>query len=471
MPVLSSPLRRLSLLLRTPAGWAFLLGVLFMPIDSHPLLMTGTVNRPLWALPFMALALAELLALRQWPRLAVKALLLVLALGALSALSYLRHGYGDFGGFLKSLITLGLALLTFAGIVLSVREVLGRFGAAEFPAVLATAMGLSLMLPLLMALLQSLANRFSAPGLIEPLTGLFSYRVYGDRVQMVSGEPSWAARHVVFAATALVVTAPRAWRWPLWLGAGFLIYITGSTYGLATYAGALGIYALFEGRLGWRALLSLLFIVALVAGFLLNFEQLLAFSPYAVEKFVSLGQLFSALEFSTLLALAQSDTSILARLLNPIIALQQVALDPWGYGGDAFKYQYLSLLYSYGYEGEESASTLLGAGSTPKVFLVKVAYEFGVPVLLALLGFLLWLLRRPGLAPRSLKLLLLVGLWLTVSDDSYLFFGLLFPVAVLLAVEEMTPPGLGGGASLAPATRTALLRSLPHRLWLQARRS
>lgn len=470
MLALSASPRLLPALLASPAGWAFLLGVVFMPIDSHPLVLTGTVNRPLWALPFCALALAELLAYRQWPRLALKAALVVLALGMVSALAYLRHGYGEYAGFIKSLITLALAALTFAGIVVSVRRLVGQFGAQQLPVLLALAMGLSLLLPLALGLLQWGANRAGAPGAVEPLTSLFSYRVYGDRVQMASGEPSWAARHLVFVAAALVLVVPPRWRWPLWLGAGVLIFATGSTYGLATYAGAVGLYALFEGRLGWRALASLLFFGALVAGFLLNFKQLLAFSPYAVEKFVSLGTLLSALELKTLLVLAQSDTSILARLLNPLIALQQVGADPWGYGGDAFKYNYLSLLYSYGYEGEESASRLLGAGSTPKVFLVKVAYEFGVPVLLAFLAFLGWLLRRRSLAPRGLKFLLLVGLWLTVSDDSYLFFGVLFPLALLLAVEEMLPPALLGAEALAPGLRLQLLNAAQGRPWLSARR-
>jgi len=271
--------------------------------------------------------------------------------------------------------------------------------------------------PLLAGFLQLLDAYAVRSGFSGALTGLFSEKVYRGRIQMLSGEPSWAAIHLLSGGLLMLWLFRQGYRRlliPL-AGVGVLTVLSFSAYGYTVLLTALLIAALMAGRHRVRMMLLLavgVFVVAVGVPFLL---ETLRVSGYFIDRF--------QFDFRHLY---RTDDSFFIRVVFPAIGFLEFAQHPlFGVGGGFYHRSFADLLIRHFSEGLRFREVydlvfLMPERATSRNLLSRVFAEEGLIGVSLFLGFLASVIRNAG-AGTFARFAFALALALVMNFDSYAF--------------------------------------------------
>ena len=415
------------LFLSSPNGKIAAAGLFLIPLDSAWFFPLSTVYRPVWLVPFFLIGTLRIIVAGRLKKTDI-ALLIAAAYAILSTvIATLYFSYPDLSGVIKTITVLTIASVGTIGINHFFRSLSKIHGVMEATRLIASLLVAASIAPMTIGFIQLPGEILGYHAFNEAISSIFSYRYTPGRIHMMSGEPSWAARYILFVLVISIFTEAR-YVSTLRYGLLILLIFTGSALGIVTGAILIFAYFFINTHLTLKTFKNYCLVALATALAAQNYEVLLGFSPYAIDKLDKVWLLISKISVEQIMEVAATDGSVLARLMNPIIALELASAYPFGIGGESFKFWIIDQLYNYGYAGKATDEYLLSAGSTPKLLIAKIAAELG---LIALAMTVVIFIRIYLLLPdRRLRYLLLSAPIFTLSDDSYLFYGLLIPVCL-----------------------------------------
>ncbi len=407
-----------------------ILGIMLVPMDSSPLFPLST-NRPIWSLFFSLYFFLELCRKPQIKKQYLPLFAFLILFYTYSMGCYVFSGF-PIGSFIKGFTVTSLAALSFMGMVKFFEEIIEEHGLSELPAKVSELIIYSSFVPMSVGLMQVASGFGLFPMTVaRGITSIFSYRVglFG-RMQMISGEPSWAANYLifVFVVTFLFYKGPSK-KLLLWIYVIFLI-LTKSTLGILFFLTLVGGYIFLN--LNVRKLFRVVAILILAA-LAFNYLILPNLGEYVQHKFNSIAFILSNLSVEAAIMVASRDNSFLARMVNPIIGFYYGFIHaPIGHGLETFHHYVKDGYLELGVldrKGVEERGGLLKWAATPKALLSRVIFEGGVFYLLFFLTFYLkemWANRYN----RNMVFLLASLPIITISEDSYLFYGVIISMAL-----------------------------------------
>ena len=414
-------------------GWPVALGLFLIPIDSFPYFPIDSAYRPLWIFPFCYIAIVSFFKKFTFIKFEKYLLLIIIALYIQALISYYYFDYEDNKGIIKTTFILPLLYLSLSGIYRGLDPLFKKYRSLGALVIITSIFQLNFLFIALLGFLQLFLLIIGIDSFNESIAQIFSYRFVPGRIHLTSGEPSWAARYLIFVGIFSILFGRRyvnKFVIPMII---ILIIGTASVMSFLTILFLTFMYSWFYSSSKIKFTMKIILILFSMVIFLNYYEYIFGFSEYASDKINKVITLIKVIDFGTLMALASVDGSVLARLLNPIIAFNLGMIYPFGIGSDSFRYFYLDALNNLGYDGTSSEEYLLGAGSTPKFLFAKVFLECGW---LFFSLFLYWLskfiLGSSKLKDINMRFLVVCIIPLTFSDDSYLFYGLLIPIVLAM---------------------------------------
>jgi hypothetical protein len=347
-------------------------------------------------------------------------------------------GYGDLGSSLKHVATIifGLSMyrvsVYIAGQCREDPTLKGR---------IATALAIGFAPPLAAGFVQLADSLFVRSGFSGALTGLFSEKVFRGRIQMLSGEPSWAAIHMLSGGLLMLFLVRQGYRKllvPL-IGIAALLVLTFSAYAYTVLLTALLIVVLIARRHRGRTIVLLAAAVCLVAFGV----------PYLLETFHVSGYFTDRFQFD-FGKLIQTDNSYFIRVVFPTIGFMEFAQHPiFGVGGGFYYRPFADLLIRYFSDGLRFREVydlvfLHPEMATSRNLLSKVFAEEGLIGASLMFGFLISTLRCAGDSPYA-KFAFALSVALVMNFDSYSFMNFWLLIGFVR----------GGFFAEQPAVRTA----------------
>ena len=323
-------------------------------------------------------------------------------------------GYDDVGSSFKHVITVLFGLSMYRTSVYIAKET------KEDPALvgwIAKSVLVAFILPIAAGFLQLMDALFVHSGFSRAFTGLFSEKVYKGRIQMLSGEPSWAAIHMLSGGLLMVFLHKRGYRWQLQLaiGTAVLMVLSFSAYAYSVLLTALLIYVLVTKKNRGKMMLLLGACVAVVAFVVPFLLEALHVSGYFTDRF--------QFNFSHM---AKADNSFFIRVYFPAIGFLEFAQHPvFGVGGGFYYRDFADLLlkhFSDGLAFSEVSDLVFNRPemATSRNLLAKVFAEEGLVGAILLIGFMATVLRSAGANPYA-KFAFALCVALVMNFDSYSF--------------------------------------------------
>lgn len=430
---LSPPSLRRSASWRQLAWYGFLVAVFLLPLDSSPFFPLNNQYRPLSFFFLLPAAFAFLLD-RQWSRhdLWVALLLSLAGVHAVALALGLLGRWEHLPKALLSLLILGISLIATRYCLrhaanLGREKVLASLGrVATWSLYLIFAVGAVQLAGIAGLLPQSLSEGF---------TLLFSYRTV-NRLQGISGEPSWMVRYLMLFGLLHVFFYRGKGRFLSLPLLGLFLLLSGSAYGYLTVLLSGALY-LIVFRLNRRSLL-LLGLISLLS--LAGLSQIRHYegTNYTFRRLSNIARIVA--EPEALFLILEREGSMFQRIMNPIIGFQSGPKTFFlGTGLDGYRYVYPDLVrerYAYALAFEQVYEAVTERSYiTPKSLYAKIFAELGLlPFLACLLaiGYGFWVLRwRKGPLPvpptrRFAQLLFCVSLVSVLNTDSIINQSLIF---------------------------------------------
>ena len=408
-------------------------GVILIPIDSHPFFPIPSENRPSWAIPFILLTILELCRLR---KLRKDVLFLLGSFVVFCTSTFINYSFFEFGtSSVKSILVFLLCFPTILGVCCFLDFLLKEYGLKTLPVIMVKLFLAASVLPLLVGLVQFISYR-TYPQIGVFVTHLFSFRVDPQRMQLVSGEPFWASTFVLFVFFLVTLFAEFRRKLLLQIVLILVVFLVSSSlvyiYVLLTFL------LLFLFYLKKRTLLYFLFLIPLlIVSVSFIYSLLPGYTQGRIGTIIGLVSNVSVENFKTV---ASIDWSFMIRFFNPLFAFLEGFSRPlFGHGIGNFK-EYVVLLYEnagmVGYPGPTS-DWILAAGATPKAFLAKLLFEGGFVVLIPYLGVIVVMAyhftRRNN---KEMLLLLLFSFIIGLNEDSYLHFTNIWVLSTLYTIRR-----------------------------------
>ncbi|THF73660.1 O-antigen ligase family protein [Cohnella fermenti] len=322
---------------------------------------------------------------------------------------------GGTGGSLKHSLTLLFGLSMYRVSVYIAQE------AKDDPALrkrIAVSLLIGMGPPLLAGLLQTADAYLLRSGVSRTITGLFSEKVYKGRIQMLSGEPSWAGIHLLSCGLLLLYLYKEGYRRltriPL-IGCALLLVLSFSAYAYSVLLTALLVYVLIANKYRGRMLLALGAIAALIGVGVPFLLETLKVSGYFTDRF--------QFDFAHLL---KADNSFFIRVVFPAIGFIEFGQHPiFGVGGGFYYKGFADLLlkhFEYGMKFSEVRNLVLDHPemATSRNLWAKVFAEEGLIGASLFLGFMAAALRSARGRPYALFAFALC-VSLVMNFDSYSF--------------------------------------------------
>lgn len=389
----------------------FLFSLAVLTYDSLPY-FSFSVYRPLAMFPMFA---ASFLLLFTGFRFGKGDLwLIVFAVYSVGHSLIFSFGYGDLGSSLKHAVTLLFGLSMYRVSLYIARE------CKEDPALIgqiASSLLIAFVPPLAAGLLQLADSLFIRSGFSGALTGLFSEKVYRGRIQMLSGEPSWAAIHMLSGGLLMLYLYRQGHRKlliPL-IGITALMVLSFSAYAYTVLLTALLILVLVANKNRGRLMLLLGGCVLVVA----------VGVPYLLETFRVSGYFTDRFQFD-FNRLIQTDNSFFIRVVFPAIGFLEFAQHPvFGVGGGFYYRSFADLLlkhFSGGLTFREVYDLVFihPELATSRNLLSKLFAEEGLIGATLFIAFMVSVFRRAGASPYA-KFAFALSAALVMNFDSYSF--------------------------------------------------
>jgi len=389
----------------------FLLSLAVLTYDSLPY-FHFSVYRPLAMFPMFAASFLLLFTGFRFRK--GDGLLLAFALYSIGHSLAAAVGYEDMGSSLKHAVTLlfGLSMYRVSTYVAEQTKddlaLIRRISACVL---------IAFVPPLAAGFLQLADALFVRSGFSGAWTGLFSEKVYKGRMQMLSGEPSWAAIHLLTGGLLALYLLRQGVRRHLILlgGIAVLLVLSFSAYAYTVLLTALLIYVLTTGKHRGRMIVALAACVWIVTVGVPYLLEALRVSGYFTDRF--------QFDFERLM---QSDNSFFVRLVFPAIGFMEFAQHPVAGVGGGFYYRefadYVLRHFSegLGFKEVHDLVFLHPEWATPRNLLSKVFAEEGLIGAALFIGFLISIFRRAGDNPYA-KFAAALGVALVMNFDSYAF--------------------------------------------------
>ncbi|SCW52118.1 O-antigen ligase like membrane protein [Paenibacillus tianmuensis] len=256
-------------------------------------------------------------------------------------------------------------------------------------------------------------------GFSKALTSYFSEMVYHNRIQMLSGEPSWATIHMLTGGILIYYLYSKRKKWSVLFVALLLLFIlTFSAYAYGVILIALFLFILISGKHRFKLLLitgvALCFIFGLV--------------PFLIKTFGISGYYTHRFNLDTLRLddLMQKDGSFFVRFVFPIIGFIEFWRHPLtGVGGGFYYKEFTDILLTHFGGGLKFKEVLDIAfnhqeSATSRNLFSKVFSEEGLIGAVLFFGFLFTVLKKSCTNSYS-KFVLAACLSLVMNFDSYAF--------------------------------------------------
>ena len=386
----------------------------------------NTQYRPLWIIPFCFTGILHTV-FRKFN----KDVLFVYGVGLFviltSVIFYFYFEYPDSSGLTKAIIVSLIGSTGYVGLSSYVKNIFLRFGSQEGLRIFSSVILILSFPVIIVGIIQIPGEVLGFYEINSFISSLFSTRYTPGRIHLTCGEPSWAARYllmVLIFSLYIPYKGIKEFRYLLLI----LGIFTASSLGFITAFFLAVIYLLSNFKFQSSKLLLYIMIMSFIYLAFSNYEVLLFFSPYVIDKLDKIFSLIQSVNFDSLMLLASTDVSLLARIINPIVAFDLSVNYPLGIGGESFKFWIIDSLNDFGYVGSMDDEYILSAGSTPKLLFAKILVEYGIPFTVFLIIYYLRLVKKS--AGKEVMFLILSVIALTLSDDSFLFYGLLVPICI-----------------------------------------
>lgn len=380
--------------------------------DSLPY-FSFSVYRPLAMFPMFAASL--LLLFTGFRFKAADGLLLLFAAYSIGHSLFVSMGTGDTGVSVKHAITLLFGLSMYRVSLYVASESRGDPALRRRIAVCLVA---GLVPPLAAGLVQLVDAYVLHSGLSSALTGLFSEKVYKGRIQMLSGEPSWAGIHQLSCGLLLLCLYREGYRKltlaPL-IGCAVLLVLAFSAYVYIVLLTALLFYVLIANRYRGRMLLALGAIGLVVTVGVPYLLETLSVSGYFTDRF--------QFNFPHLL---RADNSFFVRVVFPAIGMLEFWRHPiFGTGGGFYYREFAELLlhhFDYGMKFAEVKNLVNEHPemATSRNLWSKLFAEEGLIGALLFIGFMASALRSSRGSPYA-QFAFALCVSLVMNFDSYSF--------------------------------------------------
>jgi hypothetical protein len=374
------------------------------PFDSLPIMNFG-VYRPIWLLPCV---LGGVVYFRNIVRVPILVLGLVLLYGLLVAA-------------INSLLIIDSVVVAL-GVILGV---VTFFGAIDYIEVrrgdsqkeLSRYLFFTSFVPLAVGVVFLLSHEIGST-----LESMFSHRVYYTRMQMVSGEPSWAAKYTLLWIVAAQYVFNRSLlRAGVTISLIFMLLMTGSSLGILLGA----FFLLYKAR--GRAIIPSIFLLSTIALLATIYGDLI-FTEYTTNRLGNvLGFIASPGEF-----LEQTgDRSMLIRMLSPFVGIVMF-VDSYGLGfglgsTDVLYDEYAAKILSF-FGVNMDYYYFLEGGSSAKNIYSKLIGELGFVGVAGLFFLVKRFFRLPSGFYRDFCFAVFL---LGMNSDGYVYFPFILAVSIL----------------------------------------
>lgn len=396
----------------------FMLSLMLLTYDSLPYI-PFSVYRPISMFPMFLASVLLLFTDFRFKKGDVFFLLFVMySIGHSLIVALIK---GDIGSSASHIITLLFGLSMFRVSVYVTEQ------AKEDPEIIkriAKSIAIAFIPPLIAGFLQLFDSFFIRSGFSGAFTGLFAEKVYLRRIQMLSGEPSWAAIHMLSGGLIMFYLYKQGFRKQLLLlfATMLLMILSFSAYAYTVVLTALVIYVLVTNKNRGRMLVvlavcSLIVVVGV---------------PFLIETFKISGYFTDRFQFN-FNQLINNDNSFFVRLVFPAIGFMEFARHPiFGVGGGFYYTEFASLLQQYFSSGLKFSEVhdlvfINPYDATSRNMVSKVFAEEGLIGVILFGGFLVSIFRSCGANSYS-KFAFALCISLVMNFDSYAFldFWLLF---------------------------------------------
>lgn len=323
-------------------------------------------------------------------------------------------GNGDLGSSFSHSITLLFGLSMYRVSVYVAEQ------AKADPTILsgmAKSMAVAFIPPLAVGFLQLADSFFIRSGFSGAITGLFSEKVYLRRIQLLSGEPSWAAIHMLSGGLIMFFLYKRGFRkqWILLAATALLLVLSFSAYAYLVLLIALVLYALITNKNRGKMLTVLA----------LSFFIIVVGVPFLIDTFKISGYFTDRFQFN-FNYLIQRDSSFFVRTVFPLIGFMEFVRHPiFGVGGGFYYTEFASLMQQHFSQGLWFSEVynlvyIKTDAATSRNLISKVFAEEGLIGVILFGGFMVSIFRSSAANAFS-KFAFALCLSLVMNFDSYAF--------------------------------------------------
>lgn len=404
----------------------FYWGILFSSLDSFPLFSSISTYAPFIAI-FLFGSYACTFDFKILRKVQRKYLFLIHFLFFLILYSFYKgcYVYGDLKGAINFFVQIFLTIILLFSFNLYFKDLYAKQG-VHYKEVFSD-LFIKANLPVLyIGLAEMLLIRF--PSVYQKIILLFSHRVSLDRIQLISGEPSWASRLLLALIAFVPLTSfDRIKKIRLYLLILLLLFATGSTLGIIC---VLLYFAITFLR---RRYLKYL-IMGLIALCVLSPIAFDLLDEYTQNRIIFLLSLKDNDLVTT--AVEAGSGSIIARIGNPLLGVY-MGLDNFflGVGGGYYYFFYDSYLTKYFPEALDIPNIDV-VGNSAKNLLSRAFAEFGFlggAILIFLIIYLFSRIKRLDIRIRGVFVCMLL---LTINFDSLFHIYPLLIYVFLLNVKR-----------------------------------
>lgn len=416
----------------------FKLSFIFIVFDSFPLPI-DFVYRPLSIFPLAILAFFRLHALFYNRKVHVpKKIVYIFVAVLLISIYQSAINYENFSGLNKFLIELIILFIIYNGFMRGFELSVDKKGIKSN---LRSSFKLVIYALIFMGITQLLLRVFNLIELGNNINSLFTYRYDASRIQFFSGEPSMGIRTIVFFISMYTFILEKKVPNLIVFIVVFLIFISGSTFGILFIILFGLFYLILKSSLKTLLRNLLVFLLFTTITYFIVPVFLDYLSPYAQNKINLVYRLISSLDSETFFLIAEKDGSFFLRVFNPIIGFFVFLNNPFGVGGENFKFEYITTINEYFpfALNHSSVQKILFESSeiTPKSLISKMLSEFGLFGIWIIL-FAFNRLRKIIKDNSDLFPLFIFIFTLTINYGSYIYIPLIFTISLFYFINKKT---------------------------------
>lgn len=384
----------------------FYLGILFSSLDSFSIFSGISLYSPYFSvLFFVAYLISNFRCFRlrfTFRKFIVLVSIVFTYLYSLFAGIYI---YGELKGFIVFFTQLTIAILLYKSFNIFFKSLSPENYIKLFPTIF-----IKYSLPILFIGLLEIAL-ISIPSIYTSFISIFSSRVTLNRIQLISGEPSWASRYLLIIIALIPLTLYTDRKKQILLIISIMLTLaTGSALGILTIA-----FYFFISYFKKRYLKYIVYISVFMVIFGSSiYNSLDSYTKARLELLTELTH--TGVE---MVAVSAGSGSVMARLGNPLLGIYVGQDNPIvGVGGGYYYKYHNTYLNKYFPLAATSIDNIYETGSTPKNLISRIFAETGFIGLSCLVCAIIWLYLKRVRKNKQLYGVFIAMILLTINFDN-----------------------------------------------------